>query len=157
MNITGQIAKQLREFHLGGNWTDVNLKDVLEDVSWQEATTKVNSFNTIAVLVYHMNYYVTVAIKVIQGLPPDASDKDSFNLPPVQSQQDWKNLINKTWTDVENFAVLLENFPDDKLGDVFLAEKYGNYYRNFHGIIEHCHYHLGQIVLLKKMIRQDHK
>jgi len=33
-----------------------------------------------------------------------------------------------------------------------MEEKYGNYYRNFHGIIEHCHYHLGQIVLIKKML-----
>lgn len=157
MNVTGQIAKQFREVHFGGNWTDVNLKDALETVTWQQATTKVMSFNTIAVLVYHMNYYVNVAMKVLQGLPLDAHDKYSFNLPPVESQQDWESLINKTWTDVENFAVLLEKFPDDKLGDVFIADKYGNYYRNFHGIIEHCHYHLGQIVLLKKMVQQDHK
>ena len=31
-------------------------------------------------------------------------------------------------------------------------EKYGTYYRNFHGLIEHAHYHLGQIVLIKKLV-----
>ena len=33
-------------------------------------------------------------------------------------------------------------------------EKYGNYFRNLTGIIEHLHYHLGQIVLIKKLIAE---
>jgi hypothetical protein len=44
--------------------------------------------------------------------------------------------------------------PDAKLTEYFSEEKYGNWYRNLHGIIEHAHYHLGQIVLLKKLIRE---
>jgi hypothetical protein len=35
--------------------------------------------------------------------------------------------------------------------------KYGNYYRNLHGIIEHTHYHLGQIVLIKKLLKRRRK
>ncbi|MEP7141624.1 MAG: hypothetical protein ABI707_02080 [Ferruginibacter sp.] len=42
MNLTGQIAKQLREIHFGINWTWSNLKDNLADVIWQQATTQVN-------------------------------------------------------------------------------------------------------------------
>jgi len=30
--------------------------------------------------------------------------------------------------------------------------KYGNYFRNIVGVIEHIHYHLGQIVLIKKIL-----
>ncbi|NBV14692.1 MAG: DUF1572 domain-containing protein, partial [Sphingobacteriia bacterium] len=37
----------------------------------------------------------------------------------------------------------MENFPDSNLTDIFSDEKHGNYYRNFHGMIEHCYYHLG--------------
>jgi hypothetical protein len=152
MKITAQIAKLFRDVHYGGNWTWVDLKTTLADVTWQQATTQVHSFNTIAVLVYHMNYYVRIAINVLQGMPLDGHDKFSFDCPPIQSQKDWEQLVAKTWSDADTFATLLEQMPDEKLEDTFFQEKYGNYYRNMHGIIEHCHYHLGQIVLIKKIL-----
>ncbi len=154
MNLTGQIAKHFRDVHFGGNWTSVNLKDNLADVTWQQATTPVYSFNTIATLVYHMNYFVSAVLKVLQGEPLNASDKFSFDHPPIQSQEDWEKMLDKTWTDAENFASLVEQMPESKLWEDFSDNKYGNYYRNIHGIIEHIHYHLGQIVLVKKILLQ---
>jgi len=88
MNLTTQIAKHFRDVHFGGNWTSVNLKDSLADVSWQQATTQVYSFNTIATLVYHTNYYVSAVLKVLQGGPLDSIDKYSITLPIIQSQKD---------------------------------------------------------------------
>jgi DinB superfamily len=154
MNLTGQIAKHVREVHFGGNWTSVNLKENLADITWQQAITKVYSFNTIGALVYHINYYVSAVLKVLQGKPLDAHDKYSFDLPPILSQEDWEKLLNKTWTDAENFAALVEQLPESKLGEDFWDKKYGDYYRNIHGVIEHTHYHLGQIVLIKKILLQ---
>lgn len=154
MNLPQQIAKHFREIHFGGNWTASNLKEHLADVTWQQATTKVYSFNTIVALVYHMNYYVSAIMKVLQGNPLDAHDKFSFDHPPVGSQKDWENLLQKTWADAEDFAVLVEQLPESKLWETFTDEKYGTYYRNLHGVIEHAHYHLGQIVLLKKLLTQ---
>jgi hypothetical protein len=157
MNLSAQIAKHFKEVHFGGNWTSVNLKNTLADVSWQQATTQVYSFNTIATLVYHTNYYVSAVLKVLRGGTLDAKDKYSFELPPILSQEDWENLLNKTWTEAETFATLIEQLPANKLAETFFDEKYGNYYRNLHGIIEHMHYHLGQIVLVKKILQQSEK
>ena len=157
MKLTEQIAKQFRELHFGGNWTSVNLKETLADVNWEQATTQVYSFNTIAALVYHTNYYVSAVLKVLQGGSLDAHDKYSFDHPSIHSQQDWEKLLNKTFDDAENFAILIEKLPETKLGETFTDEKYGNYYRNLHGIIEHTHYHLGQIVLIKKLLSQKTK
>ncbi len=157
MNLTAQIAKHFREVHFGGNWTASNLKDHLADVTWQQATTQVYSINPIATLVYHINYYVSAILKVLRGEPLDAHDKYSFDLPPILSQEDWEKLLDKTWTDAEDFAILVEQLPESKLGENFSDEKYGSYYRNFHGVIEHTHYHLGQIVLVKKILLQADK
>jgi len=154
MILTEQIAKHFREVHFGGNWTSVNLKETLAGITWQQATTQVYSFNTIAALVYHMNYYVSAVLKVLQGEPLDASDKFSFDHPPILSREDWEKLLNKIWADAENFASLIRELPENKLGEIFSDEKYGSYYRNIHGIIEHCHYHLGQIILIKKLLVQ---
>jgi len=152
MNTSTQIAKHLRDVFFGGNWTTVNLKDTLADVTWEQATTQVYSFNTIATLAYHMTYYITAVLKVLEGGPLDASDKLSFAHPPVTSQEDWLQMQDKMWIEAEQFAVLIEQFPEDKLFTDFTDPKYGKYYRNFNGIIEHTHYHLGQIVLIKKII-----
>ena len=154
MSLSHQIAKHFRDVHFGGNWTSVNLRDQLSGLSWQQATQKVYSFNTIAALVYHMNYYVDRVILVLEGQALNASDKYSFELPPIISQEDWENLVNKTWTDAERFAALVEQIPEERLWEDFSENKYGNYYRNITGIIEHIHYHLGQIVLIKKIILQ---
>lgn len=124
----------------------------MADVTWQQAAKQVYSFNTIATLVYHTSYYISAVSNVLHGNPLDAHDKYSFDHPPIHSQDDWENLLDKTWRDVENFAGLIEQLPESKLEETFADEKYGNYYRNLHGIIEHTHYHLGQIVLIKKML-----
>jgi uncharacterized damage-inducible protein DinB len=152
MNQTAQIAKQLRDVYFGGNWTGVNLKETLADIHWDQATTRFYSFNTIATLVFHMNYYVEAILKVLQGGPLDAHDRYSFDHAPVLSDKDWEKLLARTWTDAETLIQLIEQLPDQKLGDEFSDQKYGNYYRNLHGLIEHIHYHLGQIVLIKKIV-----
>ena len=157
MELTKQIAKHFREVHFGGNWTSSNLKDNLADVSWEQATTQVYSINTIATLVFHLNYYVSGVLKVLQGGPLEIRDKFSFDLPPIRSREDWEKLLDKTWADAEHFASLVEQLPESKLWEDFTDSKYGNYYRNFHGIIEHLHYHLGQIVLVKKILSQTVK
>jgi hypothetical protein len=154
MNLPQQIAKHFREVYVGGNWTDVNLKDSLAGITWQQATTQVHACNTIATLVFHMNYYVSNILKVLQGAPLEAHDKDSFAAPPVQSAEDWATLQATAFADAESLAIQIEQLPAGKLEETFIKEKYGNYYRNLHGVTEHNHYHLGQIVLLKKIIMQ---
>lgn len=154
MSLSAQIAKHFREIHFGDNWTSSNLKDNLADVSWQQAVTKVYDFNTIATLVYHTHYFVQAVLKVLQGEALNASDTLSFSHPPIQSQQDWEQFLEKVWADAESFAALVEKLPEHILWEDFSDSKYGNYYRNLHGIIEHTHYHLGQIVLIKKILAQ---
>jgi len=150
MKTSTQIAKYIREIHSGGNWTVSNLKEHLSDITWQQATRQVYSLNTIATLVFHMHYYVEVALKVLKGQPLAGSDKNSSSHPPLKSQQDWQKMLDKMWNDAETSAFMFEKSPDDTLWAVFANTKYGNYYRNLHGIIEHLHYHLGQVVLIKK-------
>ncbi|NML40348.1 DinB family protein [Chitinophaga sp. G-6-1-13] len=154
MTTVQQMAKHFRDVHFGGNWTAVNLKDVLSDVDWQMATTQVNRLNTIAVLVFHVNYYVDAVLKVLQGGPLQASDRYSFDLPPITSEEDWQRLVNKTLVQAETFAGLIDRLDEKQLSEDFTDGKYGTWYRNLTGIIEHTHYHLGQITLIKKMIKE---
>src|SRR5690242_3458378 len=104
MNTPKQIAKSLRDLYNGGNWTGVSLKDGLKDVSWKQAIAKVGNLNTIAMLVFHINYYVDAALSVLQGHPLKASDKYSFDLQPLTSEEDWQKLVGHVFSQAELMA-----------------------------------------------------
>ena len=158
MSTTSQLAKRFREVLLDGKWiANTNFKDQLSDVTWEQATTKIESLNTIAMLTFHIDYYVAGLNNVFEGGDLEIRDQYSFNLPPIENEEQWGTLKNKLWNDTEKFASLLEQIPDSKMNEVFVDEKYDTYLRNIDGMIEHCYYHLGQITLIKKLILLKHK
>ena len=157
MQTIAHITKHLRDFYTGDNWTASNLKTQLEGITWQEATTTVYGFNTIAVLVFHINYYVEATLNVLQGQPLDANDTFAFDCPKINLKEDWDALVTKVFTDAEAFASLIEKLHENTLWENIADPKYGDYYRNLQGIIEHNHYHLGQIALIKKIVKGAEK
>lgn len=127
----------------------------MSKVTWKQASKKIGSLNTIAVLTYHINYYLAGVLNVFEGGQLDIRDKYSFVLPQIESKDDWENLMNDMWANVEKFANHLEQMSEEKLEQTFVAEKYGSYRRNIEGVIEHSYYHLGQITLIKKMVLEN--
>jgi hypothetical protein len=153
VHITQYIAAHFRGVYFGGNWCSVNLQDVLSDITWQEATEQIANLHPIATLAFHIHYYVCGVTEALKNGELNIKDLYSFEVQGIHSEGDWNRLREKMWTEGKIFADLLEALPDEKLAYVFIQPKYGIYYSNLHGIIEHTHYHLGQIVLLKKLIR----
>ncbi len=156
MTTTQQLAKHLREVHFGGNWTCSDLKDQLTDISLQQALRKFESLNSIAALTFHINYYVKGITRVLSGDELNTNDKFSFDHPDFNSEEDWKNFCQECLSDAEKLAGLIQALPDSVLNDVFVSEKYGTYHRNLLGLIEHSHYHLGQIAIIKKLTSEVH-
>jgi hypothetical protein len=152
MTLATNIAKHLREVFFGGNWTCSNMRDQLKEVTWQQAGKKVHSANTILTLFSHMSYYVALQLRVLRGGPVEGSDEESFRHGDLESQEQWELKKDQLWRDVEELAALVEKLPDNVFWEDFRDKKYGSYYRNLHGLIEHTHYHLGQIALLKKWL-----
>jgi uncharacterized damage-inducible protein DinB len=149
--LTQQIGRHFREMYVGDNWTEVDLQHVLSDVNWQQAVRKMDGLNTIAALVFHMNYYVERALNVLQGGALIPADQSGFEHEPIESEADWQKLVGNVLENGKQFATQIEQLEESKLYDVFGDPKYGNYYRNLQGIIEHNYYHLGQISLIKKL------
>ncbi|MGG5209140.1 DUF1572 domain-containing protein [Chryseobacterium sp. MIQD13] len=153
MSSPSQLAKRFREVILDGLWiANTNFKDQLSSVTWEQATMKVGSLNTIAMLTFHIDYYIAGLVNVFEGGDLEIRDQFSFDLPAIESAEQWEKLLNKLWNDSEKFAELLEKMPDSKMNEVFVDEKYGTYLRNIDGMIEHSYYHLGQITLIKKLL-----
>ena len=101
MNSNTHLAKHLNQVMLGGNWTSMNYNSVLTDLPWQKANQQVQGLMSIAKLTFHATYYIDVLLRALKNQPLNAKDELSFNTPPINSQQDWDNLLKHIFTNTE--------------------------------------------------------
>jgi len=158
MKLASQLAERSKEVLLTGKWVaGTNIKDQIIDLDWKQAIARIDTLNTIADLVFHINYYIAGVADVLEGKPLNIRDKFSFDAPPVNSEQDWSDRIDTFCTDAERFVSLVNNMTDKDLLKPFIDEKYGNYLRNIDVILEHSYYHFGQIVLIRKLLEKNNE
>ncbi|WP_303318548.1 DUF1572 family protein [Flavivirga abyssicola] len=155
MELAKTLADSLKEVLFDGKWvTGTNIKNEIIDLDWKIATMKIDSLNSIADLTFHIDYYLAGVLNVFEGGELEIKDKYSFDYKPIESQKDWKKLIDKFCYDSEKFVTAVEKMTNKDLERIFVKEEYGNYFRNITVMSEHCYYHLGQIKMIKKLIKQ---
>jgi uncharacterized damage-inducible protein DinB len=145
-----QLAIHLHQVFHGGNWTAVSFKDVVEQLSFEDAQHRLPQSHSIAELVYHISYYLHAILDVFEGHTLKSKDAESFDLPSDLSSNQWKELKSRILKESKALAKAIEAMRENQLADDFVDPEYGSYYRNIMGLIEHTHYHLGQISLIKK-------
>lgn len=151
-NSAFHLSKHMRDVFFGGNWSTSNLQEQLKDVTFEQAKHKIFDFNTILTLTYHIGYYVKAVSSVLEGEGLNAKDEYSFSHPEINSEAEWQAFVQDILNSADHFSRLINSLDESILGDDFTDAKYGTYFRNLLGIIEHTHYHLGQIAIIKKII-----
>lgn len=153
MKMTSLIANHITDVYEGGNWTEVSLADVLKDTKLSEAVTLTEaSPNTIASLLHHLTFWNRLMIKRMQGVDVFVDEKNGYNLPALQTEEDWKQLQTDGYLSAHELAAAIAGFDESKLFEL-LVQNGSSAYKNFQGTVEHTHYHLGQMVILKKLIK----
>ncbi|GJM60571.1 DinB family protein [Persicobacter diffluens] len=147
------LASRLKEVLTEGEWvTGTNFKAQIEKLSWQQATHTVAELNTIADLTFHIRYYLKGVGDVLDGGPLKIHDQYSFDYMGVEEEEDWQQLRNDFLQEADRFISLVEQMPEAQLSAPFVEEKYGSWERNINVMIEHVYYHLGQVVLIRKLM-----
>jgi hypothetical protein len=150
---TKTLTNRLKEVLTKGKWvTGTNFKSEIVDLDWTTATKSVHGLNTVALLTFHIHYYIKGVSDVLKGKPLTIRDKFSFDAPEIKSQQDWQDLVDLFCKDAEEFITLVDMLSDQDLKAPFDKPEYGDIQRNIDLMIEHCYYHLGQVVLIKKIL-----
>ncbi|MBK8054676.1 MAG: DUF1572 domain-containing protein [Saprospiraceae bacterium] len=153
MNTAQKTANRFREVLLSGKWiANTNIYEQISDLPLSQALKRVQGCNSIALLTFHLHYYIAGILQVFEGGTLDIRDKYSFDMPDLTEENQWENMKQKLWADAEKFASHVEKLSDEQLNSFFVDEKYGSYQRNIDAMIEHSYYHMGQIVLLKKIL-----
>ena len=83
MHSTEAFSRHIQQMYFGGNWTEVNLKDTLSNITLEHAFKKIDDFNTILALTYHIHYFTKVQLRVLDG-----KDSESYDHPKLNSQHE---------------------------------------------------------------------
>jgi uncharacterized damage-inducible protein DinB len=152
MKLTDLISFHIKEVYEGNNWTDVNIADTIKGINWQQAQQQTaGSTNTIASLLHHLYYWNGIIRQRMKGETPVIPEMNGYDVPVLNNEEEWNTLKEKTHQSFTELADAVKNFPEEKLQDNYASSIPSTYYRNFQGIVEHAYYHLGQIVILKKL------
>lgn len=146
-----QVASHFHDVFFGSPWTGKNYFDALADVHLNMACFRLQDTNSIATIVNHIAYYLAPVRKTLQGLPLEASDRASFEIPEPATEDTFAKAKAYLFSEAKNIVSVINEMTDEQMLSDFYGNKYGNCYKNIVGIIEHCHYHLGQIILIKKV------
>lgn len=150
------LADRLEEVLLSGKWiANTNFKAQIEQTDWMMAERKIGTFNTIAALTFHLNYYLNGLLEFLDTGQLNMHDKYSFDHVPATSEKEWSQLRNTFIANATTFVSKVREMDDQLLSAPFVHEKYGDYARNIEGVIEHSYYHLGQVSLLRKWVIEN--
>src|SRR5688572_2707617 len=115
MKLTNLIAQHIIDVHIGDNWTDVNIKNTLQNISLKEAVTTTNSSaNSIAALLHHITFYNEVVLERLKGIIPLISNANGFDVPVLTKENDWMELQEKNYQSAQNLAEAVKQFPEEK-------------------------------------------
>jgi len=153
MNSGSELAARLSEVFLDGRWiAHTNYADQLQHIDVHLANKKVGDINSIALLTYHIHYYVAGILQALDTGELTIRDQYSFDMPVLKNADDWRELVKRLEDNSKKLIDRVEGMTDQDLEQVFFHEKYGTYRRNFEALIEHAYYHLGQLVLVRKLV-----
>lgn len=153
MSLLTHIAQHLVDVHEGDNWTEVNIKNTLQDLTYEQAAMVTPiSPNSIAMLVHHLAFYNEVVQQRLLGAYPPIPPSNGFDVPILNSEAQWQELQLKLFTSARSLADSILHYSEDKLFEM-PPTGYNTPYKYLHGLTEHAHYHLGQMVILKNWHR----
>ena len=152
MNIKEHIARHLVDVHKGGNWTEVNIKDTLKDITWQQASA-ITPFspNSIAMLLHHITFWNRAIAQRGRNMVPVIDASNGMNVPELHNEADWEELKQDNLNSAEELATIVEGYDMSSLFNPILTG-HASAYKNFQGQVEHVHYHLGQMLMIKKYL-----
>jgi uncharacterized damage-inducible protein DinB len=145
-----RIDDQLRRAFEGHAWHGPSLRELLADVTAEQATARsVSGAHSIWEIALHIAAWHEGVRRRVEGERVELSPEEDW--PPVASTSEaaWQDalaVLERTHTDLRR---TVSRLADARLQEM-VAGKDHSVYVMLHGLIQHDLYHAGQIALLKK-------
>jgi uncharacterized damage-inducible protein DinB len=149
MDEVNRIISTLRKTFEKNAWHGPAVKEVLNDITAENAFKRLPGTHSIIELVAHMVSWRNFVIRRING--DDAfTVTDQLNFPAAT---DWEATCAELEKSQHELIQAIQTLPEEKLKDIVPHGEYKyTFYTLLHGIIHHDLYHTGQIMLVKKSI-----
>lgn len=147
-----RIKTLIQETADENNWTGINAEQALKDINAEQAVKRINSNHlNIAELTAHLTCWNKVITKRLDAENYAPTKEEDFPEINELTTKEWNKIKQKLFQSFEELTnKLQEKESVDVNAPIFKGAS--SAYRNLHGQISHLHYHLGQIVLLKKIL-----
>lgn len=154
-----QLIKEYTEFYDGQPWYGSGFKKIIDDITPSEALAVPGNGHSIARLLCHINKWRrSLSIRLQGDIAFRASDTDPDNWPPINTltEEVWENAKKEFGKLQEVIVEELKKRDESFLDQPFIPNNDKYLYRYLvTGVIQHDIYHLGQISLLKQLLRAN--
>lgn len=152
MKETERIVKLFKDLYNGSPWLGVNIIETLENISAEQASKRISpGRNTIWEIVNHVIHWRLNVLRRVQG-ENIISPEHNYILPiKDMSETAWKETLNQLKDSQQKWLDFLKNFEEQDFSKIY-SNNHMTYYEHIHGILQHDAYHLGQVVLLAKLV-----
>ncbi len=134
-------------------WIDINLLDTLSNITIKQATNRIGNCNTIWEIVVHIIEWRVNVIKRLKGEIIITPDNNYFTENEDKSTKNWNNTLQLLDNSQKEWISFLEWYDTKNLNKKYTTNQM-THYEHVQGILQHDSYHLGQIVLLLKLINE---
>ncbi len=149
------FVRQLNEIQEGSLWFDQSFKDKLENISDDDAFKKpIPSIHSVAEHVSHMLEWRKECILRYNGGKTELMESpDDWKGNAALQKIGWTTLKSALYHSTQDLINLIRNHDDEYLETRFRDTDY-NFKYLMEGIIHHDVYHLGQIGITIKLLRE---
>jgi len=152
MKETTRISNLFDALYDGTPWIDVTITGTLQTINHIQAAVKIaEGRNSIWQIVNHMILWRENVLQRVQGEVIDSPADNYFEEINNTSEDAWQATLQRLKQTRQQWALFLKDFNKDNFEKKYSSNNL-SYYEHIHGIIQHDAYHLGQIVLLSKLI-----
>lgn len=148
-----KVNKLIKDHYNGNPWIDTTIAATLKQLTAKQAAAKTGGLNSIWQIVNHMILWRTALIGRVMDKPVRYPDNNYMEEIKDTSAAAWKETIKKFERSQKEIISFLAGSEDELLEKVSPSSGY-SYFELVMSIVIHDSYHLGQIVLIKKMMEE---
>ena len=148
-----KVNKLIKDHYNGNPWIDTTIAATLKQLTAKQAAVKIGELNSIWQIVNHMIMWRTALIGRVMDKPISHPDNNYIEEIKDTSAAAWKDTIKKLKRSQKDIISFLGSSEDELLEKVSPSSGY-SYFELVMSIVIHDSYHLGQIVLIKKMMEE---
>ncbi|MBC7935002.1 MAG: DinB family protein [Rhizobacter sp.] len=146
-----QRLKKLLDDHFSGDpWIDVPLLKSLDGITAKDAARSIHGLNSIWQIVHHMTCWRETILERVKGKKIPSPADNYFALIEDLSSKAWVNAIKRLKESQKD----LQHYLSVEFTDPDVSPEGSSYtrYELLQGILQHDAYHLGQVILIRKML-----